>query len=752
MISLHELLYRINLGDTVDAEVYEWQRNLVRRRIDISYDFMPDIPALIDAELTNIRRLDALMEEYTAIEGGKIPDRETVQQLLPIVDDMVVVNREILHTRRQAGDIVYHDTIKATQQLQIVQIVTLVFFLILGILFFWMTRKTFKADIEMVRAYARQSERYALRIAEVNRFSLVMSSHLNQTEILDIAAQEIARLFDIEHVSIVLFDVQQQIGTLVAEYPLTQLHGLQITLPADPSSQQLLHSEQAIVIEGATTDPRTSVIHDILVASDVGSLMLAPLLNRGCTIGLISLESVHHQRTFTREEQDLIVTIATAVAAAVENARLFEAEQIAHIRAETLGEIARVISSSFDLDEVLRLILEELCKVIAYDKASIMLLDDHQTLRVAAFQIDHQPSVSVNGIGQQEYVNLKPGQHSAARIVLEQRTAMLIDDTRLSLHWFQAQTTHEIRSWLGVPLLLGGNSLGVLNINAFEPHQFDTNDLDVALTFANHAAVALEKAQLYRESVTRIEQEMAIAGQIQRQLFPRALPQLDGITLSVFCQPARETGGDFYDVLRLNDGRMGIMVGDASGKSIPGAMLMAIARSTARSAAYNHTRSEAVVAEINRLIVDDVPSFSFVALCYAIFHLGSASLALSNAGQLSPIVRRADGSLEYLEMHGPTLPLGMVMDVAYQSIECQLATGDTVIFYTDGVVEAQTGDHQLFGFERWEGLIRQYGHLPPQAFIERVNQEIADFVGSVPQHDDITLLVLRVDELPGPVH
>jgi phosphoserine phosphatase RsbU/P len=306
-----------------------------------------------------------------------------------------------------------------------------------------------------------------------------------------------------------------------------------------------------------------------------------------------------------------------------------------------------------------------------------------------------------------------------------------------------------------VPLITKGHLIGVLNINSRKPDRFTQRDAEVALAFANQAAVAMENARLYQESVTRIEQELEIARQIQSNLFPRTLPQVPGLALAATCLPARETGGDFYDVVALDNqgaggpewegSALGIMVGDVSGKSIPAAMLMAVARSIARSEARDHQAPEAVMRETNRLVALDIPPRTFVALCYATLDVERRRLALANAGQLAPLRRRADGQVEYLEVHGPTFPLGIGPDVAYVALDVDLEPGDVLVFYTDGIVEAQDSSRALFGFERLEALVCAHGYLPPPQLIERVLAAITDFIGPAPQHDDMTLVVLRVE-------
>jgi serine phosphatase RsbU (regulator of sigma subunit) len=503
------------------------------------------------------------------------------------------------------------------------------------------------------------------------------------------------------------------------------------------------------------------VERDTLLELGVVSLMIVPLISRGRVIGSISVESITCPRTFHPEEQELFVTLAASVAAAFENARLFAAEQEARRTADTLREVARILSASFDSREVLQTILRELHQVIAYDTSSVMLLDGRR-LRVAALRtFGEDPVTPAN-------VSFAATERSAAALAVQRRRPVLIGDTTSSPDWYSDGTGFPIRSWLGVPLIAKGTVLGVLNIDSLRPNRFTARDVEVAQAFASQAAVALENAHLYEESVTRVEQELEIARRIQANLFPRALPNLPHLALAALCIPARETGGDFYDCFVLGDPddrvpdadteapgmarsraltdapQLAIMVGDASGKSIPAAMLMAVARSVARSEARDHITPPEVMRETNRWVAHDVPPGTFVALAYATLDLQTRRLALANAGQLTPIRRRPDDSIVYLQPPGPTLPLGIIPSVPYAQIELTLDPGDTLVFYTDGVVEAHDPEGRLFGFERFEALLAAHGDLPPTELIDRVLAEVAAFTGNAPHHDDMTLVVVRL--------
>ncbi len=468
-------------------------------------------------------------------------------------------------------------------------------------------------------------------------------------------------------------------------------------------------------------------------------------------IGVIAIQDSRAYQ-YDRQTIAFLSQIALHISLGVQKAELFAAERAARRTADTLREVARVLSSTFDPNEVLDIVLRELQHVVPYDTASIMLLEG-DGLRV----------VAICGWEQNmRRIEMFPlNQESAAVRVVRARTPIVISDTRTAPEWHTTYPLQdEIRSWLGVPLVAKGRVLGVLNIDSRRPDRFLPRDVEVALTFASQAAVSLENARLYAESITRVEQELVIARQIQSNLFPHDLPKVAGLQLAARCLPARETGGDFYDCFILNptvsavggwasdvinqQGILALMVGDASGKSIPGAMLMAVARSVARSEARDHIEPAAVMCETNQLVALDVPHGSFVALTYATIDLRTQRLALSSAGQIAPIRRRRDGHLEELLPSGPALPLGIRHETAYLALEVDLMPGDTLVFFTDGLVEAHDPARHMFGFEQVEHLIREYGDRAPDELIEILLDAVYGFIGPTPQHDDITVLVVKV--------
>ncbi|NTV64150.1 MAG: SpoIIE family protein phosphatase, partial [Oscillochloris sp.] len=596
---------------------------------------------------------------------------------------------------------------------------------------------------QAAQAHAAAAERQATRMELVQRIASLLSSRRDLEEVLQIASRELVKLFWADHTGTLLIR-PDGLGYVAAEYPETGILGLTLDLRQNPLAKVIAGNRRPIVISDTETDLLATSIREQWRRMGIHSLVIIPLVSRDQVFGSISLDSYNEPLIFSDEELELMMTVATSVAAAVENAQLFAAEQEQRRTADTLREMARVLSSSFNPNEVLRLILGELHKVIAYDTASIMLLDGDQLRMVASRgRPDGDDTRGIN----------LPLEGSAAGEVVRRREPVLWVAGRSNGAWISIPTAVNIRAWIGTPLIARGNMLGVLNIDlrGTTSGTFRERDIEVARTFANHAAVALENAQLYQESVARIEQELEIARRIQANLFPSRLPSVGGLLMAASCLPARETGGDFYDVIAMDE-RVGVIVGDVSGKSLPAAMLMAVARSTSRSEARNHDTPWLVLTETNRWLVDDVPPNAFVALSYAIVDPQARRMTLASGGQLSPLLRRADGLTLFVDPP-PALPLGMLADIRYSQIEIDLCPGDTLLFYTDGIVEAHNHSRALFGFDRLESLVARWGHLPPDDLIALILVEVNRFAEGAPTHDDMTLVAVRLDPTaqPGPV-
>ena len=237
----------------------------------------------------------------------------------------------------------------------------------------------------------------------------------------------------------------------------------------------------------------------------------------------------------------------------------------------------------------------------------------------------------------------------------------------------------------------------------------------------------------------RVEQELKVARSIQRASLPKEVPDLEGWKISPYYQPAREVGGDFYDFLELIDGRLGIVVGDATGKGVPAALVMASARSMLRAVAQGSYSPGDVLSRVNDALVTDIPTNMFVTCFYAILDPTSGSLTYANAGHDLPYLHRNDGA-EELRARG--MPLGLMPGMGYEVKEITLGAGDGALLYSDGLVEAHDPKGKMFGFPKLRALVAE--HAEERSLEEVLLEELYSFVGEGwEQEDDITLLTLR---------
>jgi serine phosphatase RsbU (regulator of sigma subunit) len=239
-----------------------------------------------------------------------------------------------------------------------------------------------------------------------------------------------------------------------------------------------------------------------------------------------------------------------------------------------------------------------------------------------------------------------------------------------------------------------------------------------------------------------VEQELGVARSIQHASLPKEVPQLQGWKISPYYRPAREMGGDFYDFHPLPEGRLGVVVGDATGKGVPAALVMSTTCGMLQLAAQALDSSSPgeVLERVNETLLARIPLNVFVTCFYAILDPNSASLSYANAGHDLPYLRRRGGDCEELRARG--MPLGLMSKMSYEEREAPLGEGDSVLFYSDGLVEAHDPKGEMFGFPRLRALVAE--HAEERSLGEYLLEELYSFVGQGwEQEDDITLLTLK---------
>src|SRR5829696_6841560 len=300
---------------------------------------------------------------------------------------------------------------------------------------------------------------------------------------------------------------------------------------------------------------------------------------------------------------------------------------------------------------------------------------------------------------------------------------------------------------LAVPVTVGGDQVGtyamyhdITELKRIEEQVRQLNrDLEKRVAErTEQLKSAMAKQQQEAQERERIEQELRVARMIQHTLLPKSAPELGSYHIAAYYRPAREVGGDFYDFLRLPDGRLGLFVGDVSGKGVPAAIVMAITRTMLRAAYHLSSPGEILEQVSNNLFPDILPNM-FVTCLAALLNSRTGRLQYANAGHDLPYVRRVDG---VSELRATGMPLGLMPSMSYEQKEITLKPGESVLLYSDGLVEAHSPRREMFGFPRMQGLVG--AHPGGATLIDSLLAELEQFTGEEwEQEDDITLLTLQ---------
>ena len=422
----------------------------------------------------------------------------------------------------------------------------------------------------------------------------------------------------------------------------------------------------------------------------------------------------------------------------------------------TVTAVSQTLSSLMTLDEVIRQVIHTVRKEMFIDTTGIVLLEPKnrscQTLFIGDSDNpldkvkDQLKDVSIN--------------YDDPLLALLSREKKLItrydieeDSKYLDVRESCVQRFTEMGATLAIPMVHKDEMKGALVLgNKKSGHFYTREDIDLLTTLTSQGAVAIVNARLFEENLEkqRMEEELKIAHDIQISMFPDRAPEIVGFKIAGRCIPAKEVGGDFYDFIeiRRDEGgnRLGIVIGDVSGKGVSGALMMAAARSTCRVLSEGHSSVEELMTVGNRRLNRDIKKGMFVALIFAELDPVGKTLTFSNAGQTQPIIcsHNSPGG-SYIDTEGDRFPLGILQESLYEEKKLQLSEGDTVVFYTDGVVEAMNARGELYGFERFMASVEEGKCLGAQALLEKLMADVACYTGDVEQHDDITIVVVKVE-------
>jgi sigma-B regulation protein RsbU (phosphoserine phosphatase) len=566
-------------------------------------------------------------------------------------------------------------------------------------------------------------------LATLTEIGEEVNASLDLDEVLAHTAVLIKRHIDYEFFGVLMVDDS---GTYLTHrfaigYPAGLAENLRI-----PVGQGITGTAAAtgkpVRVRDVSQDPRY-----ISAIDSVKSELAVPLMFRGKCVGVLDVQSGQLDY-FTDDQQQIVTLLASRLAVAIENARLF---QKVRAQAETLlvlNDISREISSILDVEELLRRAAELVKRVIDYQIISLMLYDETQ--KVFRHRLDVKHGQRVQG---KLRAAATEGIVGAAATL---REPVLVRDVTTDPRYLMVNP--ETRSELAIPLIYKGKVTGVLDLESPQLNYFTEEHVQTLTILAANLAVSLENARLYEQVArdeARMERDLQAAKRIQGALL-RPVPTDDyGLDVAARYLSAREVCGDLYDFLRYGPQQLGIALGDVSGKGTAAALYGAVSIGIMRSLAPQKLQPAEMLRQMNQLVGERRIEGRFMTACFATWQKGRQKLRVANAGQSQPLLYKS-GRCDRIELTG--FPLGIFEDVSYDEWSVTLEAGDILVFHSDGIAETSNSEGQLFGTERLRKLIEQNHEITAAEMADRVLNEVDWFSQSAPLSDDRTLVVLKV--------
>jgi sigma-B regulation protein RsbU (phosphoserine phosphatase) len=409
-----------------------------------------------------------------------------------------------------------------------------------------------------------------------------------------------------------------------------------------------------------------------------------------------------------------------------------------------LHEVSRELTSILDREELLRRVAERIKKIVDYDVFTVMLWNEQTQHLESSFSMRCNDFIAAR-----TRVPLHKGLTGTAA---GQRRVLRVHDVNEDPRYIRCETGVDARSEIVVPLLMQDRLIGVLDLESTQSHAFTLEHERMLSTLGAYVAVALENARLYQEALQnerRLRTDLDTAREIQRQLLPTGAREVPGLDLAAAYVPARELGGDFYDFLPYGEGRLGIALGDVSGKGTAAALYGSLAIGTIREIVVDHACEPAcMLGLLNQRLHSARLDSRFIAMLFGVYDAAARRLTLSNAGSPYPLLLR-DGHVLSIRLEG--VPLGLLPSTQYDESSIDLKPGDVVVFASDGILESANASDEEFGLHRLSGVL---SGISPQdsarAIAERILAETDDHSGAgTAPHDDRTLVVLRVTDETG---
>ena len=572
------------------------------------------------------------------------------------------------------------------------------------------------------------------------------TAELSVSHTLETAVERVAELLGVDRVAVYLRGSDE--GELEAAAsrglagPHTRVADGLLDVALGPSRERAV-----LEVVDVARDPRLAAVAAAARETGIGSALAVPLMARGDVVGLLAAYPEDRPKA-GEHELALLAALAGQLAVAVQNAQLHEqatrlgeereaalaAERAAAGRVRALYEVSRSFAQSLRLDETLDALARTVVDVLDIDAAVVRMPDERREQLVPrATHIREAPFAEpVRTILTQP---VPFGQRNVQRLFRERRSFRLGSGS--GEQFLPALVPFLAKGWTAavVPVALPTEVVASLGIFSFRPgNPLSQETVEAATALAGQAALAIDNARLY-------QQQKQFADTMQRSLLPRSRPVVEGLEVGEVYEPSArvDVGGDVYDFLALEDGRLAVVLGDVTGHGVDATADMAMAKFVFRSLAREHSEPADFLASANEVICSEIGPGKFISMSYVVVDGRSGRVAGASAGHPAPRIVLADGSTQPLEAHG--LVLGIDGGQEYAESHAELPLGASLVLYTDGVVEARRSG-ELYGDDRLDALLAERRDLSAAALASAVAEDAREFAGG-DLSDDLAVVVIR---------
>lgn len=580
----------------------------------------------------------------------------------------------------------------------------------------------FQDITERKRKEARLREEKRLSDA-LNDINAAINSTLTFGEIMQRVVVGSARAIGAETAAIDLCEDGLWVVRYIYGFPRDMI-GVGLTDEEAPHAALSAATKRPVAIDDTETDAR--VDREVMRRFNIRSVLTVPLAVRGDVIGALFFNYHSAPIIFTETQIDFAYKVGASVSLALENARLFQQVESDKRDLEILNEIELNITSDLKLKNLMGIIAENIRALVKTDAAGIVFWDEDARRVSDVFFI---------GIPAHVVETLK-STPSVTKSIIESRRPGLVEDYPSNPAAVREFADIGLKSAAIVPIISKGKILGAIHaLVLFQERRFDERDVRLLEAVARTVAIAIENAYLY-------EAERNIADILQESLL--VMPErIEGVCFGDLYRSATEAarvGGDFYDIFEIEREKVGIIIGDVSGKGIEAAALTSIVKNTIKAHAVESRTPALVMLKTNDLVLKTSPDSTFVTVFFGVLDLATGGLTYCSAGHPPAIIKRKTGMVKLLNKHSPII--GAFDGMHYRSGKEILRKGDTLVVYTDGIIEARQNS-DLFSEERLVGFIENLEQTPTKKLPRAIFNKVKDFTkGKL--SDDVALLCVSI--------